>query len=148
VLARREKQLEYGRNTIDYQTYTDSVPRTQRLGYHPRTPIKRRQQSRRRWDNAVRCWRVHLHYWNDPEKLAELRSKGELQGSDAGDEGVEGDGAAEGDGGGDVKEGDEAMAGEGGGDAGRGEVASGGCAEEVGVMNWADDVEGLALEME
>ena len=75
ILARRQKQLEYGKNTLVYQQYTAAVPRGQRLGYHPRTPVKRRVQSRRRWDNAVRSWRVHLHYWNNPTKLAELRSQ-------------------------------------------------------------------------
>ncbi|XP_043197237.1 histone RNA hairpin-binding protein-like [Amphibalanus amphitrite] len=75
ILARRQKQIEYGKNTLAYQQYTAAVPRAQRLGYHPRTPVKRRVQSRRRWDNAVRCWRVHLHYWNDPAKLAELRGQ-------------------------------------------------------------------------
>ena len=51
------------------------VRRTERLGvrlsryerepFHPRTPVKTRKTSRRRWDSAIKHWRIHLHYWNE-----------------------------------------------------------------------------------
>ncbi|XP_037093109.1 uncharacterized protein LOC119112908 [Pollicipes pollicipes] len=75
ILARRQKQVDYGMNTLCYQEYIQTVPRHQRRPYHPRTPDKTRQTSRRRWDSAIKNWRIQLHYWNDPVKLAKLRSR-------------------------------------------------------------------------
>ncbi|KAF0305489.1 Histone RNA hairpin-binding protein [Amphibalanus amphitrite] len=49
--------------------------RHKREPFHPRTPVKTRKTSRRRWDSAIKNWRIHLHYWNDPVKLAALRSR-------------------------------------------------------------------------
>ena len=154
VLARRQKQIEYGKNTLAYQQYKEAVPRSQRLGYHPRTPVKRRVQSRRRWDNAVKCWRIHLHYWNDPVKLAELRSQESAsdtssvmsdpaekdaaratdamsaeEGDDAAEDGAQGDAS-------------EAAAIEECADG-----ATGGEKAKSGEVDWADDVEALAMEM-
>ena len=152
ILARRQKQIEYGKNTLAYQQYSEAVPRAQRLGYHPRTPTKRRVQSRRRWDNAVKCWRVHLHYWNDPSKLAELRGQESASDtssvvSDPAEHGATAaaateapedpaSGAADGKG-----EGDEVAGVEEGAD---------GAAQKAGsdeVPNWADEVEDLAMEI-
>ncbi|XP_043192834.1 serine/arginine repetitive matrix protein 1-like isoform X2 [Amphibalanus amphitrite] len=75
ILARRQKQLDYGKNTLCYQEYIDTVPKHKREPFHPRTPVKTRKTSRRRWDSAIKNWRIHLHYWNDPVKLAALRSR-------------------------------------------------------------------------
>jgi len=61
MLARREKQLEYGKNTIDYDTYCRLVPKEDRLDKMPRTPNKKQKYSRRQWDGLVKSWKVQIH---------------------------------------------------------------------------------------
>lgn len=61
VLKRRQKDVDYGKNTIGYQNYADLVPKDKRKKEQPTTPDKFRKMSRRCWDNMVRMWRVKLH---------------------------------------------------------------------------------------
>jgi len=66
VLARRQKQIDFGKNTIGYEKYTEQVPKHERKRQHPKTPPKNLKYTRRAWDGLVKNWRVRLHCW-DPD---------------------------------------------------------------------------------
>ncbi|ODM96256.1 Histone RNA hairpin-binding protein [Orchesella cincta] len=65
VIARRMKQIEYGKNTPEYHNYIHAVPKNEREPIHPKTPNKNRKYSRRAWDGIVKQWRINLHCWSD-----------------------------------------------------------------------------------
>lgn len=60
VLERREKQIEYGKNTLAYDKYTDAIPVNARRSHHPRTPKKHIKYSRRQWDGMVKAWKKNI----------------------------------------------------------------------------------------
>lgn len=67
VLRRRQKQIDYGKNTKAYKAYLEAVPKDKReIGRHVITPRKHIMYSRRSWDNQVKIWRKRLHEY-DPE---------------------------------------------------------------------------------
>jgi len=61
VLARREKQISYGKNTMSYDTYLKAVEKRNRETSMPRTPDKRKKYSRRAWDGLVKSWKQQIH---------------------------------------------------------------------------------------
>ncbi|XP_059156643.1 histone RNA hairpin-binding protein-like [Physella acuta] len=65
-LARREKDILYGKTTDAYKKYVSTIPKNLRSGdlkLHPRTPEKTRKCSRRSWDSQVKIWKRRLHSW-------------------------------------------------------------------------------------
>ncbi|XP_055294947.1 histone RNA hairpin-binding protein-like [Sitodiplosis mosellana] len=66
VLARRQKQIDYGKNTIGYELYTKQVAIDQRAENHPKTPDMNQKYSRRAFDGLIKIWRKHLHKF-DPD---------------------------------------------------------------------------------
>jgi hypothetical protein len=54
-LAQRQKQIDYGKNTVGYQNYLAAVPKEQRERFtHPSTPDIHVQIGKRQWDGLVR----------------------------------------------------------------------------------------------
>lgn len=69
VIFRRQKQLDYGKNTIGYQAYLTKVPKNSRTRENPVTPDKFVKYSRRSWDQQVKIWRKKIHEFDPPEVI-------------------------------------------------------------------------------
>lgn len=76
VLIRRQKDIDYGKNTTEYHEYVDNVKKNERLNEQPWTPDKYEKMTRRNWDKQVKIWRKQLHYWRDPKPVKELMTPG------------------------------------------------------------------------
>ena len=66
----RQRQIEYGYNTIGYARYLQLVPRAARsmnATVHPRTPDPHLKCSKRSYDGQVKKWRRLLHRYDVSE---------------------------------------------------------------------------------
>lgn len=70
ILVRRQKQIDYGKNTLGYENYMQQIPRDQRTKDHPKTPPRHIKYSRRAWDGLIKVWRKKLHCF-DPDAKPE-----------------------------------------------------------------------------
>lgn len=70
ILERRQKQIDYGKNTLGYENYCKQIPKDKRSKDHPKTPPKHIKYSRRAWDGLVKVWRKKLHCF-DPDAKSE-----------------------------------------------------------------------------
>lgn len=61
VLQRRTKQIEYGKNNLDYERYTEKIQKEDRFPKMPRTPNKYKKYSRRQWDGLIKSWKQSIH---------------------------------------------------------------------------------------
>jgi hypothetical protein len=66
-LEQRQRQIDFGKNTLGYVNYLKQVPKNQRKTGDPRTPDPRRECSKRSFDGLIRSWRRKLHAY-DPSK--------------------------------------------------------------------------------
>lgn len=67
-LAQRQKQIDYGKNTIGYDNYTRKMPRhRRRFGKDPMTPDITDNCSKRAFDGRVKVWRKSLHEYDGPD---------------------------------------------------------------------------------
>ncbi|KXZ46369.1 hypothetical protein GPECTOR_44g46 [Gonium pectorale] len=79
-LAQRQKQIDYGKNTIGYQRYLEQVPKNKRrkkgeIWLDPVTPDIHQEISKRCFDGQVKVWRRALHKYDlqeDDDKLEPL----------------------------------------------------------------------------
>ncbi|XP_054167057.1 histone RNA hairpin-binding protein-like [Oppia nitens] len=67
IIRRRQKQIDYGKNTIGYQKYLTQVMKNKRKHEDPTTPEKFIKYSRRSWDQQIKLWRKRLHEYDPPE---------------------------------------------------------------------------------
>jgi len=75
TLRKRQKRINFGKVTAEYQRYILALPRKQRKAYHPKTPNKFLKCSRRKFDGLIKKWRKLLHVWDEnPELLPEMKS--------------------------------------------------------------------------
>ena len=64
--AQRQKQVDYGRNTLSYARYCELRPRHLRRRGDPQTPDVHSGVSKRAFDGLLREWRRGLHKWDEP----------------------------------------------------------------------------------
>jgi len=75
ILRKRQKQINFGKVTSEYQRYLTEISRKKRQPYHPRTPNKFRKCSRRKFDGLIKKWRKLLHVWDEnPDLLPEYKN--------------------------------------------------------------------------
>eukprot|EP00762_Andalucia_godoyi_P000312 ANDGO_03256.mRNA.1 Histone RNA hairpin-binding protein len=65
-LVQRQKQIDFGKNTIGYQRYLQLIPKMKRNRGDPQTPNPQLKCSKRTFDDLVKNWRRGLHKFDDP----------------------------------------------------------------------------------
>jgi len=71
-LTARQRQIDFGKNTVGYRIYTEKVPREERRRNDPWTPDKTVAVSKRCWDGVVRKWRRQLHEYDPASAEGEI----------------------------------------------------------------------------
>lgn len=66
-LDQRQKQIDFGKNTLGYAAYLRDIPRHQRSPEDPVTPDKSKGCSKRAFDGMIKKWRRELHRWDPSE---------------------------------------------------------------------------------
>eukprot|EP00889_Picochlorum_renovo_P000779 jgi/Picre1/27809/NNA_000773.t1 len=69
-ISQRQRQIDFGKNTIGYQRYLEQHPKHKRSKGLPRTPDVYQKCSKRAFDGQVRKWRRRLHDWDLPDTSA------------------------------------------------------------------------------
>ena len=67
-LQRRQKTIDFGKNTLAYKQYIVQVPKKGRPYNLPNTPNKKKNYSRRQWDGSIKAWKLQLYAWYDTKK--------------------------------------------------------------------------------
>lgn len=79
LLKQRQKQVDFGKNTLAYERYVREVPRAQRgrVGQSPWTPDISDPCGKRAFDGRIKQWRRDLHEWasDNPEKKPETAAR-------------------------------------------------------------------------
>ncbi|MCO5588683.1 hypothetical protein L7F22_042642 [Adiantum nelumboides] len=70
-LSQRQRQVDFGKNTLGYERYIELVPRCKRKLRDPQTPNPKQVCSKRSWDGQVRKWRRLLHVYDPPHEHGE-----------------------------------------------------------------------------
>lgn len=74
TLRKRQKRINFGKVTEEYQRYIIELPHKSREPFHPRTPNKFRKCSRRKFDGLIKKWRKLLHAFDEnPDQLADMK---------------------------------------------------------------------------
>jgi len=64
VISRREKQIQYGKNTAAYKRYINQIQKNERSSDMPVTPNKNLSYSRRHFDSMIKHWKLTIHNWD------------------------------------------------------------------------------------
>ncbi|GAQ79607.1 hypothetical protein KFL_000340100 [Klebsormidium nitens] len=65
-LAQRQKQIDFGKNTLGYERYLEVTPKAKRQKGDPTTPRIHQVCSKRSWDGQIKKWRRFLHRYDPP----------------------------------------------------------------------------------
>jgi hypothetical protein len=63
-LAQRQKQIDFGKNTLGYAEYRSMIPKSERRRGDPVTPDITIKMPKRRFVGLVRKWRRQLHFFD------------------------------------------------------------------------------------
>lgn len=64
-LEQRVKQVQYGKDTVEYKFYINKIPKQERTKECPRTPNVRQNCSKRSFAGQISKWRRQLHRFYD-----------------------------------------------------------------------------------
>jgi hypothetical protein len=68
-VSQRQRQIDFGKNTIGYQRMSEAHPvKHRRPKTVPRTPDVHKECSKRAFDGLIRQWRRRLHEWDLPQE--------------------------------------------------------------------------------